>query len=138
MGQGVSCASSSFEHDFFSAVQAGKLEVVDCFLRGDPALAHRTTIYDRLSALHIAAANGCLEVRSSPPPRCFRPVQRFLFLIRVCLQVLSMLLARSVSPDAVNRDKQVGKCIISGFPVFLKMVSGDFDLFGSSCKIRPH
>ncbi|KAG6535753.1 hypothetical protein ZIOFF_000780 [Zingiber officinale] len=81
MGQGVSCASSSFEHDFFSAVQAGKLDVVDCFLREDPALLHRTTIYDRLSALHIAAANGCLEV-------------------------LSMLLVRSVSPDVVNRDKQ--------------------------------
>ncbi|XP_074584835.1 E3 ubiquitin-protein ligase XB3-like [Curcuma longa] len=81
MGQGVSCARSSYEHDFFSAVQAGKLEVVDCFLRDDPALLHRTTIYDRLSALHIAAANGRVEV-------------------------LSALLGRSVTPNVVNRDKQ--------------------------------
>ncbi|XP_074570685.1 E3 ubiquitin-protein ligase XB3-like isoform X2 [Curcuma longa] len=81
MGQGVSCASSSYEHEFFTAVQAGDLAAVDCALRDDPSLQLRTTIYDRLSALHIAAAND-----------------------RV--QVLSLLLDRSASPDVVNRDKQ--------------------------------
>lgn len=63
MGQGVSCASSSYEHEFFSAVQAGDLAAVDCALSDDPSLLLRTTIYDRLSALHIAAANGRVQVR---------------------------------------------------------------------------
>ncbi|XP_042421829.1 E3 ubiquitin-protein ligase XB3-like [Zingiber officinale] len=81
MGQGVSCASSSYEHEFFTAVQAGDLAAVDCALSDDPSLLLRTTIYDRLSALHIAAANGRVEV-------------------------LSLLLDRSASPDVANRDKQ--------------------------------
>ncbi|THU52815.1 hypothetical protein C4D60_Mb10t07910 [Musa balbisiana] len=81
MGQGLSCASSSYDHDFFTAVQAGDLQAVDSSLKDDPSLLLRTTIYDRLSALHIAAANGRVEV-------------------------LSMILNRSVSPDVLNRDKQ--------------------------------
>ncbi|XP_064985761.1 E3 ubiquitin-protein ligase XB3 isoform X2 [Musa acuminata AAA Group] len=81
MGQGLSCASSSYDHDFFTAVQAGDLQAVDSYLKDDPSLLLRTTIYDRLSALHIAAANGRVEV-------------------------LSMILDRSVSPDVLNRDKQ--------------------------------
>ncbi|WOL08429.1 E3 ubiquitin-protein ligase [Canna indica] len=81
MGQGLSCASSSYEHDFFAAVQAGDLQAVDFSLREDPSLLLRTTIYDHLSALHIAAANGRVEV-------------------------LAMLLDRSAIPDVVNRDKQ--------------------------------
>ncbi|CAL9101207.1 unnamed protein product [Musa textilis] len=81
MGQGLSCASSSYDHDFFAAVQAGDLQAVHSSLKGDPSLLLRTTIYDRLSALHIAAANGRVEV-------------------------LTMILDRSVSPDVLNRDKQ--------------------------------
>lgn len=81
MGQELSCARSSQEHEFFSAVQAGDLEAVESALRRDPALLRQSTIYDRLSALHIAAANGRVEV-------------------------LSMLLGRYVSPDVLNRNKQ--------------------------------
>jgi len=81
MGQGVSCSRSSDEHEFYSAVQSGDLQSVEAALQYEPGLIHRTTIYDRLSALHIAAANGCIEV-------------------------LSMLLDRSVQPDVVNRHKQ--------------------------------
>ncbi|MQL98662.1 hypothetical protein Taro_031381 [Colocasia esculenta] len=82
MGQGLSCARSGPEHEFFAAVQAGDLELVEGLLAAEPPLVHRTTVYDRLSALHIAAANGRIEV-------------------------LSMILDRSVRPDLLNRHKQV-------------------------------
>ncbi|KAJ3682742.1 hypothetical protein LUZ60_012969 [Juncus effusus] len=94
MGQGVSCSRSSGEHDFYSAVQNGDLQSVESALLAEPDLIHRTTIYDRLSALHIAAANGCIEV-------------------------LSMLLDRSVQPDLVNRHKQT--------PLMLAAMHGKLD-----------
>nr|CAD1828702.1 unnamed protein product [Ananas comosus var. bracteatus] len=81
MGQSLACSRSSDEHEFFSAVQSGDLESIECVLCADPSLLRRATIYDRLSAAHIAAANGRLEV-------------------------LSMVLDRSVPPDVVNRHKQ--------------------------------
>ncbi|MQL93031.1 hypothetical protein Taro_025659, partial [Colocasia esculenta] len=81
MGQGLSCSRSSLVHDFFSAVQAGELETVERLLADDPALLHHTSVYDRLSSLHIAAANGRFEV-------------------------LSMMLDRSVHPDLLGRHKQ--------------------------------
>ncbi|KAK9280026.1 hypothetical protein L1049_013711 [Liquidambar formosana] len=80
MGQGLSCGSSH-EHGLFSAVQFGELVTVRTLLERDPNLLHQTTVYDRQSAFHIAAANGQIEI-------------------------LSMLLDRSVSPDLLNRHKQ--------------------------------
>ncbi|KAF3454718.1 hypothetical protein FNV43_RR05166 [Rhamnella rubrinervis] len=80
MGQGLSCRSSH-EHGLFSAVQTGDLETVEAFLERDPTLLHHTTVYDRQSALHIASANGQIEI-------------------------LSLLLERSVNPDVLNRHKQ--------------------------------
>ncbi|OAY51806.1 putative E3 ubiquitin-protein ligase XBAT31 [Manihot esculenta] len=80
MGQGLSCAATQ-EHGFFSAVQSGDLDAVKTMLERDPSLIHQTTAYDRQSALHIAAANGRIEI-------------------------LSMILERSVDPDVVNRHKQ--------------------------------
>ncbi|XP_062232575.1 E3 ubiquitin-protein ligase XB3-like [Phragmites australis] len=77
MGHGLSCSRDGDEHDFFRAAQVGDL---DALLAADPALAHRTTIYDRLSVLHVAAANGQL-------------------------QVLSMFLDRGAHPDVLNRNK---------------------------------
>ena len=61
MGHGLSCSrDGGEEHDLFRAVQLGDLDA----LAADPELArHATTIYDRLSLLHIAAANGQLQVR---------------------------------------------------------------------------
>ncbi|RWW08231.1 hypothetical protein GW17_00028346 [Ensete ventricosum] len=67
MGQGMSCAGSSYEHGFFSAVQDGHLETVRRAIDEDPSLLRGATIYDRLSALHIAAANGRVEVRIPCP-----------------------------------------------------------------------
>ncbi|EXC10636.1 Putative E3 ubiquitin-protein ligase XBAT31 [Morus notabilis] len=80
MGQGLSCRASD-EHGLFIAVQFGDMEAVEALLERDPALLQHTTVYDRHSALHIAAANGQIEI-------------------------LSMLLERSVNPDVLNRHKQ--------------------------------
>ncbi|THU51724.1 hypothetical protein C4D60_Mb06t34060 [Musa balbisiana] len=93
MGQGMSCACSGYDHDFFAAVQGGDLRAVESFIRSDPSLVFRTTIYDGLSALHVAAANGRVEV-------------------------LSMILDRSVNPDTVNRHKQT--------PLMLAVMHGKF------------
>ncbi|OVA18346.1 zinc finger protein [Macleaya cordata] len=80
MGQGLSCRAS-LEHVLFRAIQVGDLETVQVLIQRDPSLLDQTTVYDRLSALHIAAANGQIEV-------------------------LSMILDRLVNPDIVNRHKQ--------------------------------
>ncbi|CAA7389675.1 unnamed protein product [Spirodela intermedia] len=81
MGQGLSCTWSRQENEFFGAVQAGDAEIVESLLEAEPELLHLTTVYDRLSPLHIAAANGRIEV-------------------------LSLILDRSVHPDLLNRYKQ--------------------------------
>ncbi|XP_038682032.1 putative E3 ubiquitin-protein ligase XBAT31 isoform X2 [Tripterygium wilfordii] len=83
MGQGLSCGAYQ-EHGLFSAVQLGDLETVKALLEVDPSLLHESTVCDRQSALHIAAANGRIEI-------------------------LSMLLERSVDADMVNRHKQILK-----------------------------
>ncbi|KAK1322172.1 putative E3 ubiquitin-protein ligase XBAT31 [Acorus calamus] len=80
MGQGLSCRASH-EHDFFRAVQAGDLESVEYMVESEPSMLHRTTVYERLSALHIAAANGRIEV-------------------------LCKVLDRLAHPDLLNRHKQ--------------------------------
>lgn len=80
MGQGLSCGVSH-EHALFTAVQHGDIEFVNDLLEKDSSLLHQTTVYDRHSALHISAANGQIEI-------------------------LEILLNRSVNPDAVNRYKQ--------------------------------
>ncbi|VAH12728.1 unnamed protein product [Triticum turgidum subsp. durum] len=81
MGHGVSCARTGDEHDFFRAAQLGDLDALGALLAADASLARRATLYDRLSPLHIAAANGRLEA-------------------------LSMFLDRGAQPDAVDRHKQ--------------------------------
>ncbi|OIV99385.1 hypothetical protein TanjilG_17195 [Lupinus angustifolius] len=80
MGQGLSCRGSH-EHGLFRAVQHGDLETFATLLETCPSLMHRTTVYDRHSPLHIAAANGQI-------------------------QILTMLLNGSVNPDVLNRQKQ--------------------------------
>ncbi|XP_057473583.1 putative E3 ubiquitin-protein ligase XBAT31 [Actinidia eriantha] len=80
MGQRLSCGASH-ENAFFSAVEFGDLASVEMLLERDPVLVQKTTVFDRHSALHIAAANGRIEI-------------------------ISMLLDRSVNPDLLNRHKQ--------------------------------
>ncbi|KAL7085153.1 hypothetical protein ACP275_14G264000 [Erythranthe tilingii] len=80
MGQGLSCASSE-EQELFSAVQSGDTDIFQAILERDSTLIHHSTTYDRNSPLHIAAANGQIEI-------------------------LSLLLDRSLKPDVLNRQKQ--------------------------------
>ncbi|ERN07825.1 hypothetical protein AMTRI_Chr08g204250 [Amborella trichopoda] len=80
MGQKLSCRVSP-EHVLFTASQQGDVEMVEALLERDPSLLSQTTVYDKLSALHIAAACGQI-------------------------QVLSLILDRSVHPDLLNRHKQ--------------------------------
>ncbi|XP_058099198.1 putative E3 ubiquitin-protein ligase XBAT31 [Magnolia sinica] len=80
MGQGLSCTAAQ-EHGLFGAARAGDLKAFEVLVEREPGLIHQTTVYDRFSALHIAAANGQIEV-------------------------LSLILEKSVHPDVVNRHKQ--------------------------------
>ncbi|KAK7272075.1 hypothetical protein RJT34_28457 [Clitoria ternatea] len=80
MGQRLSC-SGNHDHGLFTAVQHGDLQFVTTLLDSHPSLLHQTTLYDRHSPLHIAAANGQI-------------------------QILSRLLNGSVNPDVLNRQKQ--------------------------------
>ncbi|KAG6526568.1 hypothetical protein ZIOFF_016559 [Zingiber officinale] len=60
MGQGVSCASSSYEHEFFSAVQAGDLATVLSMLlyrSSNPDVVNR----DKQTPLMMAAMHGKIE-----------------------------------------------------------------------------
>ncbi|KAK6140242.1 hypothetical protein DH2020_026040 [Rehmannia glutinosa] len=65
----------------FNAVQNGELETVESMADEDPNLLTLKTVHGRLTALHVAAANGRIEV-------------------------LSMLLDRFGNPDILNRHKQ--------------------------------
>ncbi|KAL5991963.1 hypothetical protein ACLOJK_012875 [Asimina triloba] len=80
MGQGLSCRVTE-EHALFSAVQVGDLDALGALLERDPALMHQATVYDRFSAVHIAAANGQIEA-------------------------VSLILERSVHPDSLSRHRQ--------------------------------
>jgi len=61
MGQGLSCRGSH-EHGLFRAVQHGDLDTVAALLHTHPSLMNHTTVYDHHSPLHIAAANGQIQV----------------------------------------------------------------------------
>lgn len=61
MGQGLSCRPKN-EHGLFVAVQFGDVQTVRFLLDKDPGRVHHTTVYDRHSPLHIAAANGQIQV----------------------------------------------------------------------------
>ncbi|PWA79952.1 XB3-like protein [Artemisia annua] len=81
MGQGLSCRVQD-EHGLFTAVQFGDIEHVKSVLSKDPLVVHTKSVYDRHSALHIAAANGQIEI------------------------VTMLLEDGSVNPDLLNRHKQ--------------------------------
>ncbi|XP_059300520.1 putative E3 ubiquitin-protein ligase XBAT31 isoform X1 [Lycium ferocissimum] len=81
MGQGLSCGTSDEHGLLFTAVKCGDLETVKVLLERNSNVVHHSTVYDHQSALHIAAANGQIEV-------------------------VSMLIDQSVNPDLLNRYKQ--------------------------------
>lgn len=114
MGQGLSCRGNN-DHGLFIAVQQGNLQIVTTLLQQDPSLFHQKTLFDRFSPLHIAAANGQIEVNSfslfSGISAKFSLRINILFCfvcnISVLFQILSRLLHGSVNPDVLNRKKQV-------------------------------
>lgn len=65
MGQGLSCADRHESGSFFRALQNGDVDVVRAMVEIDPSLLHHTTKHQRLSALHVAAANGQIDVSLS-------------------------------------------------------------------------
>ncbi|KAL6133247.1 hypothetical protein ACLB2K_065484 [Fragaria x ananassa] len=82
MGQGLSCGEArESSGGLFGAVENGELELVEDMVEADPSVLELRRGHGKLSALHVAAASGRIEV-------------------------LSMLLDRSVSPGIVNRHKQ--------------------------------
>ncbi|CAA2974253.1 putative E3 ubiquitin-protein ligase XBAT31 isoform X2 [Olea europaea var. sylvestris] len=116
MGQGLSCGQLQ-ENDLFVAVQTGEIETVEAMADENPNLLTVKTVHGKLSALHVAAANGQIEV-------------------------LSVLLDRCSNPDILNRHKQtplmlaamhgniscVGRLVQAGANILL------FDtLYGRTC-----
>lgn len=65
MGQGLSCADRHENGFFFRALQNEDAEVVRAMVETDPSILHYTTKHRRLSALHVAAANGQIDVSLS-------------------------------------------------------------------------
>lgn len=80
MGQGLSCRERR-DHALFGAIKDGAIEAVEAMVDEDLTVLERRTSSEGLSALHLAASDGKI-------------------------QVLSMLLDRSVNPDMLNRHKQ--------------------------------
>ena len=72
MGQSQSCSNHHHNYEsvvgLFGAVANGELEVVEAILEEHPTLLEHTTGRARLSPLHVAAANGRVEV--SLPANC--------------------------------------------------------------------
>lgn len=62
MGQGLSCGAREGS-GLFSAVRNGEVELLEAMVEADPSVLEETSGYGRLSALHVAAANGWIEVR---------------------------------------------------------------------------
>lgn len=81
MGQTLSCGASKESNGLCRAVQLGDLETVESVIELDPSFLNQTTVFDRQSLLHIAAAYGQIDI-------------------------LSWLLNRSMDPDVLNRHKQ--------------------------------
>ncbi|KAG6643163.1 putative E3 ubiquitin-protein ligase XBAT31 [Carya illinoinensis] len=80
MGQALSCGERE-ESGLFGAVGKGEVERLEAMVDADPSVLEETSGYGRLSALHVAASNGRIEV-------------------------VSALLDLSLNPDILNRYKQ--------------------------------
>lgn len=61
MGQGLSCGGRD-DHGFLGAVGDGDVDLVEAMVEEDPGVLERTGRNGRLSALHLAAADGRIEV----------------------------------------------------------------------------
>lgn len=63
MGQTLSCRQNH-ENALFIAVANGDLEVVEAMVNEDSTVLEQTLGHSKLSPLHVAAANGRIEVDS--------------------------------------------------------------------------
>ncbi|KAK7350278.1 hypothetical protein VNO77_08683 [Canavalia gladiata] len=82
MGQRLSCRRQQRQNNaLFAAIASGELEVVEAMLDNDVTDLEHATRHVSISPLHVAAANGRIEV-------------------------LSLLLERNVKVDVLNRYKQ--------------------------------
>ncbi|XP_022983578.1 putative E3 ubiquitin-protein ligase XBAT31 [Cucurbita maxima] len=81
MGQGLSCGRRHENGLFFSALQNEDVESVRAMVETDSSILHHTTDHQRSTVLHVAAANGQIDI-------------------------LSMLLGRNANPDILNRHNQ--------------------------------
>lgn len=61
MGQGLSCGETR-ESGLFEAVENGDLEVLEDMVEADPSVLEQRKGHAKLSAMHVAAANGQIEV----------------------------------------------------------------------------
>jgi hypothetical protein len=61
MGQELSCGERK-ESGLFHAVQNGEVDVVEDMVETHPSVLELTFGYGKLSALHVAAANGRIQV----------------------------------------------------------------------------
>ncbi|GJN31042.1 hypothetical protein PR202_gb19396 [Eleusine coracana subsp. coracana] len=107
MGHGASCGRPSEEVDFFGAVQSGDLGRLAAALTARPSLLGRTTLFDRLSALHIAAAHGHLQVVSLALDLCLHPD-----VVNRHKQTALMLAAMHGKTDCVRRLLDAGANIV--------------------------
>lgn len=82
MGQGLSCRELE-DTELFSAVQNGEVDAVEALAAEDPNLLRLRTVHGRLSALHVAAANGRAEVRRAPSPSLYLSLCCHAFVILV-------------------------------------------------------
>ncbi|KAG9159170.1 hypothetical protein Leryth_018161, partial [Lithospermum erythrorhizon] len=81
-GQKLSCSTPSHEQELLlNAVQNGELEIVEALVDEHPNILTQRSYCVKMSALHLAASNGKI-------------------------QVLDMLLDSRVQPDVLNRHKQ--------------------------------
>lgn len=81
MGQKLTCGGEPRETTFFSAVRTGDLDYVEKMAAADPAVLMKSPGSAKLSALHVAAIYGQIEV-------------------------LSFLLNQIRNPDKLNRHRQ--------------------------------
>ena len=63
MGQGLSCGEArESSGGLFGAVENGELELVEDMVEADPRVLELRRGHGKLSALHVAAASGRIEV----------------------------------------------------------------------------
>lgn len=59
----MSCASpNNHENGIYRAAQLGDINAIKSEVEDDPSLLQDFSLYDRNSLLHVAAANGQIEV----------------------------------------------------------------------------